>query len=145
VRDLVRDGVDLVFETTAKDPALSQGLQALRPHGTMVSVAGWGDLARVDMGLAMAKELDIRYSMTYEPAVDFPATLAMLATGALDANVLISDHIPLDSLIADGLEELLNNADQHVKILVDPSPNAGTSPAAPSAISPSDVTTRGTT
>lgn len=145
VRDLVRDGVDLVFETTAKDSALSQGLQALRPRGTMVSVAGWGDLARVDMGLAMAKELDIRYSMTYEPAVDFPATLAMLATGAFDANVLISDHIPLDSLIADGLEELLNNADQHVKILVDPSPNARTGPAAPSAITPSDGTTRGTT
>jgi (R,R)-butanediol dehydrogenase / meso-butanediol dehydrogenase / diacetyl reductase len=138
VRDLVRDGVDLVFETTAKDSALSQGLQALRPRGTLVSVAGWGDLARVDMGLAMAKELDIRYSMTYEPAVDFPATLAMLATGAFDANVLISDHIPLDSLIADGLEELLNNADQHVKILVDPSPTASNPTA------PSDRSTRGT-
>ncbi len=43
VRDLVRDGVDLVFETTAQSAALHQGLQALRPRGTMVSVAGWGD------------------------------------------------------------------------------------------------------
>jgi (R,R)-butanediol dehydrogenase / meso-butanediol dehydrogenase / diacetyl reductase len=121
VRDFARDGVDLVFETTANNAALSQGLQALRPRGTMVSVAGWGDLAHVDMGLAMVKELDIRYSMTYEPTVDFPATLAMLANGAFDSSVLITDHIALDGLIADGLEELLNNADQHVKILVDPS------------------------
>lgn len=58
--------------------------------------------------------------MTYEPAVDYPATLAMLASGAFDTDVLISDHIPLDRLIEDGLEELLHHADRHVKILVNP-------------------------
>jgi (R,R)-butanediol dehydrogenase/meso-butanediol dehydrogenase/diacetyl reductase len=100
---------------------LSQGLNALRPRGTLVSVAGWGDLARVDMGLAMAKELDIRFTMTYEPSIDFPATLAMLADGRFDSTVLISDHIPLHRLIEDGLEELLHHADHHVKIMVDPS------------------------
>jgi hypothetical protein len=33
---------------------------------------------------------------------------------------MISDHIPLEGLIDDGLEELLHHADQHIKILVDP-------------------------
>jgi (R,R)-butanediol dehydrogenase/meso-butanediol dehydrogenase/diacetyl reductase len=75
----------------------------------------------MDMGLSMAKELDIRFTMTYEPEVDFPATLAMLASGAFRPDVLISDHIPLERLVEDGLEELLHHADQHVKILVDPS------------------------
>jgi threonine dehydrogenase-like Zn-dependent dehydrogenase len=59
--------------------------------------------------------------MTYEPEVDFPATLALLANGGFNADVMISDHIPLDRLVDDGLEELLHNADQHLKILVDPS------------------------
>jgi 2-desacetyl-2-hydroxyethyl bacteriochlorophyllide A dehydrogenase len=121
VRDLTRHGVDVVFETTANDAALGQGIAALRPRGTLVSVAGWGEPARIDMGVAMAKEIDIRYTMTYEPAIDFPATLAMLAAGTFDAGVVISDHIPLDRLIEDGLEELLHHADRHVKILVDPS------------------------
>ncbi len=120
-RDLTRHGVDVAFETTANDAALAVGLAALRPHGTLMSVAGWSELARFDMGLAMAKELDIRFTMTYEPAIDFPATLAMLADGRFDAACLISDHIPLERLIDDGLEELLHHADQHVKILVDPS------------------------
>ena len=120
VRDLTRHGVDIVFETTANDTALAQGIRSLRPRGTLVSVAGWGELARVDMGLSMAKEIDIRFTMTYEPDVDFPATLSMLARGAFDTDVLISDHIPLDRVIEDGLEELLNHADRHVKILVDP-------------------------
>ncbi len=121
VRDLTGHGVDVVFETTANDAALSQGIRSLRPRGTLVSVAGWGELARVDMGVSMAKEIDIRFTMTYEPAIDYPATLSMLASGAFDTDVLISDHIPLDRVIEDGLEELLHHADQHVKILVDPS------------------------
>ncbi len=119
-RDLTGHGVDLVFETTANSTALGQGIRALRPRGTLVSLAGWGELASVDMGLSMAKEIDVRFTMTYEPAVDYPATLAMLATGAFDPRVLISDHIPLDRLVEDGLEELLHHADRHVKILVDP-------------------------
>ena len=110
VRDLTRHGVDVVFETTANDSALRQGLQALRPRGILVSVAGWGDLARVDMGLSMAKEIDIRFTMTYEPEIDFPAMLTMLASGAFDADALISDHISLERLIDDGLEELLESS-----------------------------------
>jgi (R,R)-butanediol dehydrogenase/meso-butanediol dehydrogenase/diacetyl reductase len=121
VRDLARDGVDAVFETTANDTALSQGINALRPRGCLVSVAGWGELARIDMGVSMAKEIDIRFTITYEPAIDYPATLAMLAIGAFDTGVMISDHIALDRVVEDGLEELLHHADRHVKILVDPS------------------------
>jgi (R,R)-butanediol dehydrogenase / meso-butanediol dehydrogenase / diacetyl reductase len=121
VRDLTHHGVDVVFETTANDTALAQGLAALRPRGSLVSVAGWGELARVDMGISMSKELDIRFTMTYEPAIDFPATLALLASGRFATEVLISDHIPLERLVEDGLEALLHHAERHVKILVDPS------------------------
>lgn len=120
VRDLTRHGVDVVFETTANSRALGQGLAALRPHGTLVSVAGWGELAEVEMGLAMAKELDIRFSMTYQPEADFPATLVMLANRAFDPAVLVTDHIALADVVTAGIDELLHHADRHVKILVDP-------------------------
>ncbi len=119
-RDFARHGVDVVFDTTAAHAAFNSGVASLRPRGTMVSVAGWGDLAHVEMGRAMASEINIRYSMTYEPAIDFPATLAMLASGALDASAMISDHVPLERLVEDGLEELLHHADHHLKILIDP-------------------------
>jgi (R,R)-butanediol dehydrogenase/meso-butanediol dehydrogenase/diacetyl reductase len=110
----------VVFDTAGDNTALSQGIRSLRPHGTLVSVAGWGEPARVDMGIAMANEIDIRFSITYEPAVEFPATMAMLADGRFDAAAMITDHIPLDRVVEDGLEELLHHSDRHVKILVDP-------------------------
>ena len=109
-----------MFDTTAAHAALADGIAALRPRGTLVSVAGWQEPARVDMGVAMAKEIEVRFAMTYEPAVDFPVALGLLASGGVDAAVMISDHIPLDRVVDLGLEELLHHADRHVKILVDP-------------------------
>jgi (R,R)-butanediol dehydrogenase / meso-butanediol dehydrogenase / diacetyl reductase len=121
VRDLTGHGVDLVFDTTGAHAALNRGIGALRPRGTLVSVAQWGEHAHVDMGRAMAKEIDVRFAFTYEPAVDFPISLGLLASGAVDAPRMISDHVPLDDLVDRGLEELLHHADRHVKILVDSS------------------------
>jgi (R,R)-butanediol dehydrogenase / meso-butanediol dehydrogenase / diacetyl reductase len=120
VRDLTASGVDVVFDTTAVHAAFNQGVVALRPRGTLVSVAGWQEPARVEMGRAMTKEIDIRFSITYEPAIDFPATLGLLASGAFHAEEMISDRIALDHVVDLGLEELLHHVDRHLKIMVDP-------------------------
>lgn len=115
------EGVDVVFDTSAADQAFNQGIRALRPRGTLVSVAGWQEPARVDMGFAMAKEVDVRFTMTYEPTTDFPAALDLLRRGVADPHVLVSDHIALADVVELGLEELLHHRDRHLKILVDPS------------------------
>jgi (R,R)-butanediol dehydrogenase / meso-butanediol dehydrogenase / diacetyl reductase len=121
IRDLTRHGVDLVFDTTAVHHAINQGIRALAPHGTLVSVAGWQEQARLDMGVAMAKEIEIRFALTYQPEKDFPIALDLLSSGGVDASGLISDHIPLARVVDLGLEELLHHNDRHIKILVDPS------------------------
>ncbi len=119
-RDLTGHGVDVVFDTTGADAAVDDGLGALRQRGTLVSVAGWQQRAQLDMGRLMAKEIDVRFTMTYEPAVDFPVALHLIATGGVDAAAMISDEIPLDEVVGSGLEELLHHPDRHVKILVSP-------------------------
>ena len=65
------EGVDIVFDTTVVSAAFNNGIRALRPRGTMVSVAGWQEQAGVEMGFAMAKETAVRFTMTYQPEVDF--------------------------------------------------------------------------
>jgi (R,R)-butanediol dehydrogenase/meso-butanediol dehydrogenase/diacetyl reductase len=118
-RDLTGHGVDVVFDTTGADAAVDDGIGSLRQRGTFVSVAGWQQRAQLDMGRLMAKEIDVRFTMTYEPAVDFPVAMQLLATGAIDTGVMISDEIPVDDLVERGLEELLHHPERHVKILVD--------------------------
>lgn len=119
-RDLTGDGVDVVFDTAGAHAALADGIAAMRPRATLVSVAGWQEPARVDMGRATAKEIDVRFTMTYEPAVDFPAALELLASGGVDAATMITDHIPLERVVDLGLDALLHHPEQHIKILVDP-------------------------
>ena len=120
VRDVTGDGADIVFDTAGAQAALDSGLAALRPGGTMVVVAQWGEPATVDMGRVLARELDVRFAFTYDPSVDFPAALALLASHKVDADAMITDHIALDDVVVLGLEELLHHNDRHVKILVDP-------------------------
>jgi (R,R)-butanediol dehydrogenase/meso-butanediol dehydrogenase/diacetyl reductase len=121
VRDLIgREGVDVVFDTTAVSSAFNAGISSLRPRGSIISVAGWQEPAHVDMGLAMTKEADVRFTMTYEPDVDFPAALRLLSERIADPDLFISDHIPLAEVIDQGLEALLHHQHDHVKILVDP-------------------------
>ena len=43
VRDVTVDGADVVFDTAGAQAALESGLAALRPGGTMVVVAQWGE------------------------------------------------------------------------------------------------------
>jgi len=133
VRDVGGPGADLVFDTTGADAAIDLGIAAARPRATFVNVAGWQRRAQLDMGRMMAKEIDFRFTMTYEPAVDFPVALDLLASGAVDADAMISDHIPLERLVDRGLEELLHNADGHIKIMVDGPAAAAGAPRAPAS------------
>ena len=121
VRDLTGEGADLVFDTAGVPDAFLQGLAVLRPRGTIVNVAQWKEPPRVDMARALAKEIDFRFSFTYEPEVDFPIALRLLASGALDADAMITAHVPLEQVVEEGLHELLHHNDAHVKILIDPS------------------------
>jgi 2-desacetyl-2-hydroxyethyl bacteriochlorophyllide A dehydrogenase len=120
VRDLTADGADLVFDTAGVQAAFDVGLASLRPRGAMVVVAQWQDPARLDVGRVLSKEIELGFAFTYEPSVDFPIALGLLASGHVDASAMISDHIALDDVVEQGLEELLHHNDRHVKILVDP-------------------------
>jgi len=43
-----------------------------------------------------------------------------IATGRIDVAPLITGRISFEEIVSDGIEELINNRDAHVKILVHP-------------------------
>jgi threonine dehydrogenase-like Zn-dependent dehydrogenase len=51
---------------------------------------------------------------------DHPATIGLLAERLIDVGFYITKRIPLDDLVTSGFQELIQNKDQHEKILVQP-------------------------
>ncbi|ADT96912.1 2,3-butanediol dehydrogenase [Mycolicibacterium gilvum] len=115
------NGVDVSFDAAGVQPALDAALGVLRPRGRLMVVAIWEAPAGIDINRSVMREANIGFSFCYEAQRQVPAILDLLATGAISLGELITDEIPLDAVVSQGLEELRVNRDAHVKILIDPS------------------------
>lgn len=68
--------------------------------------------------MAINKEVDLRFVFAYDPA-EFFRTLGMIASGRIDPGPLITGTVGLDGVA--GAFDDLGDAEQHAKILIDPS------------------------
>lgn len=119
VRDLTDGaGTDLGFECSSVPVVLDTLIDAVRPGGVIVNVSIWGYKPEVDMPKLVLKEIDLRGTIGYSN--DHPATIELVSSGKLDLSQFITARIPLAGLIDEGFDQLINNNEQHVKILVDP-------------------------
>jgi L-iditol 2-dehydrogenase len=95
-------GADLVVETTGVPKVLEQAVQMIRPHGVVVCL---GNLPRQSILSSafieemMKREGELRGNwMSYSspfPGREWQATLDAMRSGALDAEAMISDRLPL--------------------------------------------------
>jgi (R,R)-butanediol dehydrogenase / meso-butanediol dehydrogenase / diacetyl reductase len=63
-------------------------------------------------------EKETAFSSGYQD--EFPAAIAYLEDGRVKVDDLITGHIKLKDLVAEGLMPLMEHPDRHVKILVSP-------------------------
>ncbi|GAA1941712.1 hypothetical protein GCM10009689_23580 [Brevibacterium antiquum] len=54
------------------------------------------------------------------PLDQAPSTIELVRSGKIDLSPFITGRIGLDELVSGGFDELINNNEQHVKIIVDP-------------------------
>lgn len=59
-------GVDVVFDCAGIRKGLEAGMDALRPKGIYVNVAGWETEFVIPLGLFMAKELELKTTLAYD-------------------------------------------------------------------------------
>lgn len=118
VRDLTAGGADVAFECAGIDAVLASAIGSVRPGGTVVNVAIWGHAATVQMNDLVLSEVTVVGSLAY--CGDHPATIGLLADGAVDAGQFITGRIGLDDLVTGGFRELIDNKEENVKILVSP-------------------------
>ena len=110
-------GADVAFECTSVNVVLDQLLDAVRPAGVVVNVSIWGKPATVDMQKLVLKEIDLRGTIAY--VNDHAATIALVQEGKIDLAPFITARIPLDRLVEDGFDTLINRNETAVKILVE--------------------------
>ena len=109
------DGVDACFETSATVSSLGAAIAATAKHGIIVLVASPRQPLPPILGLALAKELEVRTTYAYHG--DFPAVLAAIAGGQYptDGWVVTAGMTEIDGVLA----EL--RAGRLLKVLIDPS------------------------
>ena len=111
-------GADVGFECSSVPVVLDMLLDAVRPGGVIVNVSIWGHKPPVDLPKLVLKEIDLRGTIGY--ANDHPATIALVQSGKLDLAPFITGRIALDELVTKGYDQLINNNEEHVKIIVNP-------------------------
>jgi threonine dehydrogenase-like Zn-dependent dehydrogenase len=93
------------------------GAAPLASRVVVVGVCMGRDALRPSM--AINKEIDLRFVLAYTP-LEFRDSLHMLAEGKVDAGPLVTGTVGLDG-VPGAFDALRDPAQQHAKILVDPS------------------------
>ena len=111
-------GADVCFECSSVNAVLDQLIVVVKPGGVVVNVSIWSKPATIDMKALVLKEIDLRGTIAY--ANDHPATIELVQRSKVDLAPFITAKIPLDRLVEDGFETLIEHNETAVKILVRP-------------------------
>jgi threonine dehydrogenase-like Zn-dependent dehydrogenase len=110
-------GVDVVFDSAGVEAGMLAGMESLKLRGTYVNIAGWRQPFKIPMQFAMFREITIKFSLGNNDT-DYREVVEDFAAGKFaGADALITRRLPVEELVEKGLEELVRNKDDHVKIV----------------------------
>ncbi|KAG2421130.1 hypothetical protein HFD88_000746 [Aspergillus terreus] len=111
-------GVAVTFDSAGVEKALEGAIQATRTHGTIVNIAVWEKRPKVGINELMYNEIKYTGSALYDESA-FTKVIEAISYGQLSPGKMITDKIKLDDVVEKGFKTLLNDRDEHCKILVD--------------------------
>jgi (R,R)-butanediol dehydrogenase/meso-butanediol dehydrogenase/diacetyl reductase len=110
-------GVDVVLEVAGVQATLDYAMAAVKKGGTIVNVAVWEDPPVLNIG--MLRESSITGSTGY--AFEYPLVLQAIADGRIPDPVrMVTRRVPLDQAVDQGIQALIDDRANQVKILVQP-------------------------
>jgi len=117
VRKLTKNlGADVYLDAAGVQASYDTGLKSLRNGGTAVLVALFGKPVTADPLSQVLRELTIKGVIAYRNI--FPEVIALIDSGRIPAEKLVTSKIKLDEIVDKGFEALVNSPEQ-VKILID--------------------------
>ncbi|KPI39178.1 (R,R)-butanediol dehydrogenase [Cyphellophora attinorum] len=94
------------------------GADALKARGTLVNIAVWEKRAQLQMNEIVFRERGYMGVATYSLG-DFEAVLEAISSGRMKPEGMITKKIKLDEVVEEGFHTLIDDKENHVKILVD--------------------------
>jgi threonine dehydrogenase-like Zn-dependent dehydrogenase len=111
--------VDVFFEVTGSAPGLASVLESARPGTTIVPVGIQRGEPGLPLGSWTLREYTIVGTVAHVFATDMPEAVRLLGTRE-DWSDLAHQVLPLDRVVSDGLQPLLDRSATQIKTLVDP-------------------------
>ncbi len=116
IRKMTGNGVDIFIDAAGAQASFDTGINSLRNGGTAVLVALFGKKVTHDALNQTLRELTIIGTAAYRNI--FPQVIALISSGKLPVEKLVTSVISLDEIVEKGFEALTNDPSE-VKILVD--------------------------
>ena len=109
----------MVMECTGSAAGLMDALGATAKSGTTVVVGVHDRPREVDMLKLLMDERVILASLSHSMTGDYIPAIELLRQGKIDFERLISDRVPLQDTVDRGFEPLVNDPEDHLKVLID--------------------------
>jgi (R,R)-butanediol dehydrogenase / meso-butanediol dehydrogenase / diacetyl reductase len=111
---------DVVVECSGNEGAVQTAVGAARKAGRVVLVGIYGRPGTLDFLEVVGTEKEIVGSLSHVYDEDFAAAVSLLGRRAVRAEPLVSDRVPLNRALADGIIALMREPEKHLKILIRP-------------------------
>ncbi|KAL2444020.1 (R,R)-butanediol dehydrogenase [Exophiala dermatitidis] len=112
------EGADVGFDAAGVQPAVDTALKAIKARGTLVNIAVWEKRATLNMNDVVFRERGYMGVATYALG-DFESVIKAISSGAMKPEGMITKKIKLDEVAEEGFKTLIEDKENHVKILVD--------------------------
>lgn len=116
IKEMTGNGVDVFIDAAGVQASFDTGINSLRNGGTAVLVALFGKEVTHDALNHTLRELTIIGTAAYRNI--FPQVIALINSGRLPVEKLVTSVISLDEIVEKGFEALTKDPSE-VKILVD--------------------------
>lgn len=111
-------GVDVAYDAAGVQPAVDTAFLSLKARGTLVNIAVWDKRATLQMNELVFRERGYMGVATFALG-DFEAVIDAISNGKITPEGMITKTIKLDKVEEEGFNTLINDKENHVKILVD--------------------------
>lgn len=111
------DKADVIFDCAGNDITMQQAIQSARKGSTIILVAVFAGLAKVDLAVLNDHELDLNTSMMYRHE-DYVEAIRLVNEGKVKLEPLMSKHFPF-AAYADAYRYIDENRETTMKVLID--------------------------